>query len=86
MYWMQAEEGINGTVAGTPTATDLYIDAMLSHPVLGQAMTKKDFKMSDSYMYGDAMGAVKSLPILAFVRHDQLAFRLFSLRPAIVNS
>lgn len=39
-----ATEGINGTVGGTKTATDLYIDAMCSHPLL--KMDKEDFKVS----------------------------------------
>ncbi|KAM4555897.1 thiosulfate sulfurtransferase/rhodanese-like domain-containing protein 2 [Odontesthes bonariensis] len=40
-----AAEGINGTVGGTNVATDIYIDAMLSHPVF--EMDKEDFKSSD---------------------------------------
>ncbi|XP_017285233.1 thiosulfate sulfurtransferase/rhodanese-like domain-containing protein 2 [Kryptolebias marmoratus] len=38
-------EGINGTVGGTGVATDLYIDAMRSHPLF--RMEKEDFKSSD---------------------------------------
>ncbi|XP_061582100.1 thiosulfate sulfurtransferase/rhodanese-like domain-containing protein 2 [Cololabis saira] len=38
-------EGINGTVGGTDVATDIYIDAMLSHPLF--KMDKDDFKASD---------------------------------------
>ncbi|TMS17286.1 Thiosulfate sulfurtransferase/rhodanese-like domain-containing protein 2 [Larimichthys crocea] len=37
-----ATEGINGTVGGTDMATDLYIDAMCSHPLF--KMEKEDFK------------------------------------------
>ncbi|KAM6952175.1 thiosulfate sulfurtransferase/rhodanese-like domain-containing protein 2 isoform 1-T1 [Lycodopsis pacificus] len=40
-----ATEGINGTVGGTNTATDLYIDAMRSHPLF--RMEEEDFKTSD---------------------------------------
>lgn len=40
-----ATEGINGTVGGTCAATDIYINAMCSHPVF--KMQKEDFKMSD---------------------------------------
>uniref|UniRef100_A0A7N6F9Y4 Thiosulfate sulfurtransferase/rhodanese-like domain-containing protein 2 n=1 Tax=Anabas testudineus TaxID=64144 RepID=A0A7N6F9Y4_ANATE len=40
-----ATEGINGTVGGTKVATDIYIDAMRSHPVF--KMDKEDFKTSD---------------------------------------
>ncbi|KAM6924256.1 thiosulfate sulfurtransferase/rhodanese-like domain-containing protein 2 [Xenentodon cancila] len=40
-----ATEGINGTVGGTDVATDIYIDAMLSHPLF--KMDKEDFKTSD---------------------------------------
>lgn len=38
-----ATEGINGTVGGTKVATDIYIDAMHSHPVF--KMDKEDFKV-----------------------------------------
>ncbi len=38
-----ATEGINGTVGGTNMATDLYIDAMRSHPLF--KMDKEDFKV-----------------------------------------
>ena len=38
-----ATEGINGTVGGTNMATDLYIDAMCSHPLV--KMDKEDFKV-----------------------------------------
>lgn len=40
-----AAEGINGTVGGTTVATDIYIRAMLSHPVF--KMDEEDFKSSD---------------------------------------
>ncbi|KAM7418153.1 hypothetical protein PAMA_017683 [Pampus argenteus] len=40
-----ATEGINGTVGGTKVATDVYIDAMCSHPVF--RMDKEGFKTSD---------------------------------------
>ncbi|KAM9357045.1 thiosulfate sulfurtransferase/rhodanese-like domain-containing protein 2 [Symphorus nematophorus] len=40
-----APEGINGTVGGTNMATDIYIDAMCSHPLF--KMDKEDFKTSD---------------------------------------
>ncbi|KAI3351421.1 hypothetical protein L3Q82_020278, partial [Scortum barcoo] len=40
-----ATEGINGTVGGTKTATDIYIEAMCSHPLF--RMEKEDFKTSD---------------------------------------
>lgn len=36
-------EGINGTVGGTNVATDIYIKAMLSHPLF--KMAKEDFKV-----------------------------------------
>lgn len=39
-----ATEGINGTVGGTTVATDFYIEAMCSHPLL--QMDKEDFKVS----------------------------------------
>ena len=38
-----ATEGINGTVGGTNVSTDVYIDAMLSHPLF--KMQKEDFKV-----------------------------------------
>lgn len=38
-----ATEGINGTVGGTNMATDVYIDAMCSHPLF--EMDKEDFKV-----------------------------------------
>ncbi len=38
-----ATEGINGTVGGTNVATDIYIDAMCSHPLF--KMDKEDFKV-----------------------------------------
>lgn len=38
-----AAEGINGTVGGTNVATDIYIRAMLSHPVF--KMDPEDFKV-----------------------------------------
>ncbi|CAN9493203.1 unnamed protein product [Ophioblennius macclurei] len=40
-----ATEGINGTVGGTNVATDVYIEAMRSHPLF--RMEKDDFKRSD---------------------------------------
>ncbi|XP_020493145.2 thiosulfate sulfurtransferase/rhodanese-like domain-containing protein 2 [Labrus bergylta] len=40
-----ATEGINGTVGGTNVATDIYIDAMCSHPLF--KMDTEDFKTSD---------------------------------------
>ncbi|XP_034038089.1 thiosulfate sulfurtransferase/rhodanese-like domain-containing protein 2 [Thalassophryne amazonica] len=40
-----ATEGVNGTVGGTNVATELYIDAMCSHPLF--KMDKADFKTSD---------------------------------------
>ncbi|XP_042372223.1 thiosulfate sulfurtransferase/rhodanese-like domain-containing protein 2, partial [Plectropomus leopardus] len=40
-----ATEGINGTVGGTSVATDVYIDAMRSHPLF--KMDKEDFKTSE---------------------------------------
>lgn len=40
-----ATEGINGTVGGTNTATDVYINAMSSHPLF--KMGKEDFKTSE---------------------------------------
>uniref|UniRef100_UPI0037E8CA98 thiosulfate sulfurtransferase/rhodanese-like domain-containing protein 2 isoform X2 n=1 Tax=Semicossyphus pulcher TaxID=241346 RepID=UPI0037E8CA98 len=40
-----ATEGINGTVGGTNLATEVYIDAMRSHPLF--KMDKEDFKTSD---------------------------------------
>lgn len=40
-----ATEGINGTVGGTNTATDVYINAMCSHPLF--KMGKEDFKTSE---------------------------------------
>lgn len=38
-----ATEGINGTVGGNNMATDIYIDAMRSHPLF--KMDKEDFKV-----------------------------------------
>eukprot|EP00062_Callorhinchus_milii_P013781 gi/632962252/ref/XP_007897204.1/ PREDICTED: thiosulfate sulfurtransferase/rhodanese-like domain-containing protein 2 [Callorhinchus milii] len=38
-------EGINGTIGGCKTATELYIQAMISHPLF-QNMSKEDFKRS----------------------------------------
>lgn len=38
-----ATEGINGTVGGTDVATQLYIEAMCSHPLF--RMDKEDFKV-----------------------------------------
>ncbi|XP_036069968.1 thiosulfate sulfurtransferase/rhodanese-like domain-containing protein 2 [Oryzias melastigma] len=40
-----AAEGINGTVGGTAVAADLYISAMISHPLF--KMEREDFKTSD---------------------------------------
>uniref|UniRef100_A0A3Q2Z3U1 Rhodanese domain-containing protein n=1 Tax=Hippocampus comes TaxID=109280 RepID=A0A3Q2Z3U1_HIPCM len=40
-----ATEGINGTVGGTCVATEVYVDAMCSHPLF--QMEKEDFKTSD---------------------------------------
>ncbi|KAM9850339.1 thiosulfate sulfurtransferase/rhodanese-like domain-containing protein 2 [Aulostomus maculatus] len=40
-----ATEGINGTVGGTNVATDIYIEAMCSHPLF--KMDKEYFKTSD---------------------------------------
>ncbi|XP_054648651.1 thiosulfate sulfurtransferase/rhodanese-like domain-containing protein 2 isoform X2 [Dunckerocampus dactyliophorus] len=40
-----ATEGINGTVGGTQVATDLYMQAMCSHPLF--SMDKEEFKTSD---------------------------------------
>lgn len=41
-----ATEGINGTVGGTKTATNLYVKAMLSHPSF-KIMQVQDFKKSE---------------------------------------
>ncbi|XP_063045161.1 thiosulfate sulfurtransferase/rhodanese-like domain-containing protein 2 [Engraulis encrasicolus] len=41
-----ASEGINGTVGGSKVATELYIRAMMSHPVF-KVMSKEDFKRSE---------------------------------------
>ncbi|XP_076005305.1 thiosulfate sulfurtransferase/rhodanese-like domain-containing protein 2 [Genypterus blacodes] len=41
-----AREGVNGTVGGTEVATDIYIEAMCSHPLF-KIMFKEDFKTSD---------------------------------------
>uniref|UniRef100_T1DKN6 Thiosulfate sulfurtransferase/rhodanese-like domain-containing protein 2 n=1 Tax=Crotalus horridus TaxID=35024 RepID=T1DKN6_CROHD len=41
-----ASEGINGTVGGSRTSTNLYMDAMLSHPLFKDILTKEDFKTS----------------------------------------
>lgn len=38
-----ATEGINGTVGGTNLATDIYMEAMRSHPLF--EMDKEDFKV-----------------------------------------
>lgn len=38
-----AAEGINGTVGGTEAATELYILAMMSHPLF--RMEREDFKV-----------------------------------------
>lgn len=38
-----AKEGINGTVGGTRVATEVYVDAMCSHPLF--QMEKEDFKV-----------------------------------------
>lgn len=51
-YWIEvvllqvrvATEGINGTVGGTKTATNIYIKAMLSHPTF-KIMQVQDFKV-----------------------------------------
>ncbi|XP_069092646.1 thiosulfate sulfurtransferase/rhodanese-like domain-containing protein 2 [Pleurodeles waltl] len=42
-----ASEGINGTVGGSKVATAIYIEAMLSHPLFKDRMTKEDFKSSN---------------------------------------
>uniref|UniRef100_A0A4X2L384 Thiosulfate sulfurtransferase like domain containing 2 n=1 Tax=Vombatus ursinus TaxID=29139 RepID=A0A4X2L384_VOMUR len=39
-----ATEGINGTVGGSRLATDLYMEAMLSHPLFKNILCKEDFK------------------------------------------
>ncbi|XP_054842554.1 thiosulfate sulfurtransferase/rhodanese-like domain-containing protein 2 [Eublepharis macularius] len=41
-----ASEGINGTVGGSTTATCLYVDAMLSHPLFKGILMRDDFKTS----------------------------------------
>ncbi|NXD73475.1 TSTD2 protein, partial [Eolophus roseicapillus] len=41
-----ASEGINGTVGGSKAATNLYIEAMLSHPLFKDILCQEDFKSS----------------------------------------
>uniref|UniRef100_A0A8B9J1P5 Thiosulfate sulfurtransferase/rhodanese-like domain-containing protein 2 n=1 Tax=Amazona collaria TaxID=241587 RepID=A0A8B9J1P5_9PSIT len=41
-----ASEGINGTVGGSKVATNLYIEAMLSHPLFKDILYQEDFKSS----------------------------------------
>ncbi|KAH0628482.1 hypothetical protein JD844_009727 [Phrynosoma platyrhinos] len=41
-----ASEGINGTVGGSKVATNLYMDAMLSHPLFKGILVREDFKTS----------------------------------------
>ncbi|XP_042308248.1 thiosulfate sulfurtransferase/rhodanese-like domain-containing protein 2 isoform X2 [Sceloporus undulatus] len=41
-----ASEGINGTVGGSKVATNLYMDAMLSHPLFKGTLMREDFKTS----------------------------------------
>ncbi|KAL8202859.1 UNVERIFIED_CONTAM: thiosulfate sulfurtransferase (rhodanese)-like domain-containing protein 2 [Gekko kuhli] len=41
-----ASEGINGTVGGSMTATHLYVDMMLSHPLFKGILMREDFKTS----------------------------------------
>ncbi|XP_020860186.1 thiosulfate sulfurtransferase/rhodanese-like domain-containing protein 2 isoform X1 [Phascolarctos cinereus] len=46
-----ATEGINGTVGGSRLATDLYMEAMLSHPLFKNILCKEDFKTSKGGAY-----------------------------------
>ncbi|XP_062460413.1 thiosulfate sulfurtransferase/rhodanese-like domain-containing protein 2 isoform X4 [Pezoporus occidentalis] len=41
-----ASEGINGTVGGSKAATNLYVEAMLSHPLFKDILCQEDFKSS----------------------------------------
>ncbi|XP_048358964.1 thiosulfate sulfurtransferase/rhodanese-like domain-containing protein 2 [Sphaerodactylus townsendi] len=41
-----ASEGINGTVGGSTSATHLYVDVMLSHPLFKGILMRDDFKTS----------------------------------------
>ncbi|XP_075787320.1 thiosulfate sulfurtransferase/rhodanese-like domain-containing protein 2 isoform X2 [Pelodiscus sinensis] len=41
-----ASEGINGTVGGSKVATSLYIEAMVSHPLFTNILSREDFKRS----------------------------------------
>ena len=45
-----AKEGINATVGGSTAATEVYIQAVLSHPLFSN-MTHEDFKVSKTYMF-----------------------------------
>ncbi|XP_030050312.1 thiosulfate sulfurtransferase/rhodanese-like domain-containing protein 2 [Microcaecilia unicolor] len=42
-----ATEGINGTVGGSKVATNLYIEALLSHPLFKSNLCREDFKTSE---------------------------------------
>lgn len=55
-----ATEGINGTVGGTNTATDIYIEAMCSQPLF--KMIKEDFKASSCSVI-----ECKAVPLIVFL-------------------
>ncbi|XP_043113440.1 thiosulfate sulfurtransferase/rhodanese-like domain-containing protein 2 [Puntigrus tetrazona] len=72
-----ATEGINGTVGGTKTATELYIKAMLSHPTF-KIMQVQDFKKSEggAACFSDMkVGAYKEIVPMG-VDPDIVSYRL----------
>ncbi|KAK6493948.1 thiosulfate sulfurtransferase/rhodanese-like domain-containing protein 2 isoform X1 [Huso huso] len=72
-----SNEGINGTVGGSKTATGLYIEAMLSHPLF-KAMCKEDFKSSDggSYCFPELRVGVYKEIVPMGVDPDKLSYKL----------
>ncbi|XP_040903360.1 thiosulfate sulfurtransferase/rhodanese-like domain-containing protein 2 [Toxotes jaculatrix] len=71
-----ATEGINGTVGGTNVATDLYITAMLSHPLF--KMDREDFKTSDggAECFTDLRVGVYKEIVPMGVNPDVISYRL----------
>ncbi|KAK7137690.1 hypothetical protein R3I94_013366 [Phoxinus phoxinus] len=72
-----ATEGINGTVGGTKTATNLYVKAMLSHPSF-KIMQVQDFKKSEggAECFSDLKVGVYKEIVPMGVDPDILSYRL----------
>ncbi|XP_056625520.1 thiosulfate sulfurtransferase/rhodanese-like domain-containing protein 2 [Triplophysa dalaica] len=72
-----ATEGINGTIGGTKTATDLYAKAMLSHPTF-TIMQAQDFKKSEggAECFSDLRVGVYKEIVPMGVNPDIISYRL----------